>query len=338
MNNRTLLRHFARWREQQAEMILVTVVDTAGSTYSKAGRHLLIGPDNRYAGLVGGGCLEGDLLLQAEAVRAADAPTLITYDMRDAADDLWGMGLGCRGMMRLLLQPLKPMENWEPLTSLAQAMQKPRATAAALTIASSAAQQPVGELQLGATAPPAAAELREQLGPDGSCTVLHWTIQPWPRLLVLGAGPDTGPVLRFARDLGWTVSVADHRPALLEAAALAAADHRQLVEPERLADELDLAAFDAVLIMSHHLQTDAHYLQALAQYEHRYAGLLGPHARRAEVLARLQLDGTAFAARLRGPVGLNIGADSPESIALAIIAEIHAVLAAASGASLTPGA
>jgi xanthine/CO dehydrogenase XdhC/CoxF family maturation factor len=129
-------------------------------------------------------------------------------------------------------------------------------------------------------------------------------------------------------ELGWFVTVADHRPAYLARGGFARAERALLVEPGALSRALDLAAFDAIIVMSHHLATDRKYLAELASVDAAYLGVLGPRARRARLLADLGGDARRLDARLRGPVGIDIGADSPESIALSILADLQATLSA----------
>ncbi len=169
-------------------------------------------------------------------------------------------------------------------------------------------------------------ELTLQLD-EGRCSALLWRLQPWPRLLVLGAGPDALPVIRIAAALGWEVTLADHRPEYFTKRDFRAADTIAVVHPDNLADELSLAEYSAVVVMSHHFETDRTYLQQLAGYEHAYVGVLGPAARKARLLQELQLTETIFGKRLCGPVGLKIGADDPETIALSLLSEIQSVLA-----------
>ncbi|MEE4186773.1 MAG: XdhC family protein [Gammaproteobacteria bacterium] len=326
VHNRQLSEQFYTWRSAGQPLVLATVVATAGSTYSKAGRHLLIADGARYAGLVGGGCLEGDLLTQAESVFATGMPQLVTYDMRDAADDIWGMGLGCRGMMQLFLQLLDAANDWQPFSDIAAIMTGTLPAAIELVIAAGASPRHAGEhavLRSGVFCATDPATLTEQ--PDG-LQVLRWTVMPAPRLLVLGGGPDAAAVVNGARELGWHVMVCDHRETLLEAPALSRADERVCLAPAQLSARVDLNRFDAVVVMSHHLPSDQEYLRQLVTGSHAYVGVLGPAARRAELLKQLGLQASEFGARLRGPVGLAIGADSPASIALALLAEIHQTL------------
>jgi xanthine/CO dehydrogenase XdhC/CoxF family maturation factor len=130
----------------------------------------------------------------------------------------------------------------------------------------------------------------------------------------------------MAAELGWFVTVADHRPAYLARAGFERAAHTALVEPERLATALPLRDFDAIVVMSHHLATDRKYLAQLADLDTRYLGVLGPRARRDRLLAELPDAASRLRERLKGPVGLDIGADSPESIALSILAELKSAL------------
>jgi len=332
MSNRFLLKAFADWRSDASELALITVIRTDGSTYSKAGRQVLARRDGRMAGLVSGGCLETDLHTIICDVLDSGEPCTVTYDMRDSADELWGVGLGCNGLMELLVQPLSAAD-WQPFATLAGAMNADRPQICALTIAGNDAlpmgsawclNDPPGPL---ADTPPATLPAIASHSPAaGPVQVLYWRTQPWPRLLILGAGPDAVPLVRLAHTLGWQITVADHRPAYLEHNDFSGADACQLVEPGHMADTVDSDAHSAIVIMSNHLATDHAYLKELATAPPAYLGLLGPLARRQRLLDDLGLQESPFAQRLHGPAGLQIGADSPETIALAIISEIQQTL------------
>jgi xanthine/CO dehydrogenase XdhC/CoxF family maturation factor len=158
---------------------------------------------------------------------------------------------------------------------------------------------------------------------EGGASVLYAPLRPIPKLLVLGAGLDAVPLAALAAEVGWLVTVADHRPAYIERGGFERAERVRLVEPDDLARVIALEEFDAIVVMSHHLATDRKYLAQLAHVETPYLGVLGPRARRDRLLADLADSAPKLLARLRGPVGLDIGADSPESIALSIIAELQ---------------
>jgi xanthine/CO dehydrogenase XdhC/CoxF family maturation factor len=297
---------------------------------------------------VSGGCLEGDLSERARAVLAADRPAAVTYDLRDAADEVFGLGIGCNGLLRVFLQPLRAERDYEPFAAIRAALVGRERGAVATVIESSATELPAGATVLCSAGAArafgvdgaAAARLEQrarrtlaagtaELATEAGATVLFAPLKPIPRLLVLGAGLDAVPLVAMAAELGWFVTVADHRPAYLARGGFTRAERALLVEPGALSQVLDLAAFDAIIVMSHHLATDRKYLAELAPIDARYLGVLGPRARRARLLRDLGADARDLDARLRGPVGVDIGADSPESIALSILADLQARLSAA---------
>jgi xanthine/CO dehydrogenase XdhC/CoxF family maturation factor len=269
----------------------------------------------------------------------------VTYDLRDAADEVFGLGIGCNGLLRVFLQPLRAERDYEPFSSIRAALVGPERAGLATVIESTDAELPAGATLLcsaGATRAfgvhgAAAARLEQrarrtlatgmaELATETGATVLFAPLKPIPRLLVLGAGLDAVPLVAMAAELGWFVTVADHRPAYLARGGFARAERALLVEPGALSRALDLAAFDAVIVMSHHLATDRKYLAELASIAARYVGVLGPRARRVRLLGDLGADAQDLDERLRGPVGIDIGADSPESIALSILADLQSTL------------
>jgi len=152
-------------------------------------------------------------------------------------------------------------------------------------------------------------------------------LAPPPHLLICGAAPDAQPVAKTARELGWRVSVVDHRPAYAVAARFAGAE-LHVIRPDRLRTAVDLTRCHAAVVMSHHLPSDEAYLQELAEAGvPAYVGLLGPKARRNRLARELGPAMESLSARIRGPVGLDIGAMTPEAIALSIVGQIHAWLA-----------
>jgi len=157
-----------------------------------------------------------------------------------------------------------------------------------------------------------------------------------PKLLLLGAGPDAAPIVDFAARVNWKITVVDHRPAYADPSHFPSAERVVLARPEELASAVELERFSAVVVMSHHLPSDLNYLSALSESQIPYVGLLGPAPRREKLLGDLGNErAQKLRARLHAPVGLALGGRSPESIALSIVAEIHAFLHGASGRSHT---
>ncbi len=324
-------------------MVLATVFETAGSTYSKSGQRILIRANGDYQGLVSGGCLEGDLAERARAVLENGAASAVTYDMRDEADDLFGLGVGCNGMIRVFLQRLTRKTGYEPFATIARLLFSRRPSCVATVVYSDDEALPAGttlvtesggaelfsdsdaeRLLPGCMAAIEAGSAR--LDEAAGIGVLYAPVQPLPNLLVLGAGLDAVPVVSIALELGWRVSVGDHRPSYIERNDMTEAERVALIDPKALDSEFELDSFDAVIVMSHHLRTDQEYLGKLAGVDLGYIGVLGPTARKERLLDALGEHGETLRNRLRGPVGIDIGADSPESIALSLLAEIHSEL------------
>lgn len=324
---------------------MATVFDTDGSTYSKAGHRILIAGNGDYQGLVSGGCLEGDLGEHARTVLDTGVSKAITYDLRDDADDLWGIGVGCNGILKVLLQKLDPEAGYEPFHSIAQChLNLPETICATVVECADDSLVPGATLidwgndfhswQIsGIHRDPIRKHCANMFGTkkprlvahetgDLSFTALYAPIRTLPRLLILGAGPDAVPLIRMAEEIGWLVTLVDHRPAYIESGAFDSV-RRLCIEPEKLEKKTDLSEFSAAVVMSHHLATDRAYLGQLARSDIAFLGLLGPRARRDRLISELGDHGKGLKKRLTGPVGLEIGADSPESIALSILAQIH---------------
>lgn len=329
--------------------MLGLVLETAGSTYRKPGALMLIAEDGNYAGLLSGGCLEGDLREHANAVRTSGEPRVVSYDLRGPDDLLWGLGVGCEGAMNIALVRVSASNDWQPLAHLSASLQAHRATAVGVVIEASGDTVTAGAVLLprqGAMQPqdPPLSQLESELLDRAVSGRAGWleTSAPGtkvfglplslpPRILLLGAGPDTVPIVDFAARLGWKMTLVDHRPAYAQAARFPAAERVVLARPEELSSSVDVRAFSAAVVMSHHLNSDLSYLRALSRSEIPYVGLLGPAIRREKLLGDLGADAASLRHRLRAPVGLALGGRAPESIALSIIAEIHAFVHGSGG-------
>jgi xanthine dehydrogenase accessory factor len=336
-----LLPLFERERAAGRALALGVLVHTSGSTYRKPGALILIAAGGQYAGLISGGCLEGDLGERARAVIAAGEATQVLYDMRTSGDVVWGLGLGCEGAMQILLLHAGPANDWQPLTHLAAAHAAHAATAVGLVADPLDAEVPFGSVLLPDTGwagpgprAPASAGLKAALA-RASAAGQEWleedglrlfVLPLWlpPRILLLGAGPDAAPVVDFAARLHWRVTLVDHRPAYAVPAHFGAAEQVLLARPEELAARLDLSRFAAAVVMSHHLPSDLGYLRVLAASAVPFVGLLGPQVRRERLLADLGGAAQGLLPRLHAPVGLALGGRTPESIALSIVAQLHA--------------
>jgi len=337
-------------QRRQAPLVLATVVETQGSTYSKAGALMLIDENGIFQGMLSGGCLEGDLAIRAQVVLESGQSQLVTYDLAADNDELWGLGVGCDGLMRVLLQPLVSTQAYEPFATMLAAFDAEEATVVSTIVASSLSSAPLattfvllsGEMRAFGAAADITAEIatsaaeflkageqaRQSLSRDGGeAQVMHSLIRPSPRLLVLGGGLDAEPLVRYASDMGWKCTVVDHRPGYLEKGDFAVADNIICCAADALASNIEFNSYAAAVVMSHHLVSDRDYLAQLAETEIVYIGLLGPAGRRERLLSDLGALGSKLEGRLYGPAGLDIGGRGPSAIALSIVAQLQELFA-----------
>jgi xanthine dehydrogenase accessory factor len=317
-----LLPLYDRARAANEPLVLATVISTAGSTYAKPGAHMLIASDGEYAGLLSGGCLEGDLREHAREVAASGQGRIVSYDLRSTTDQLFGLGAGCEGAMDILLTRVAADRDWQPLAGMAESFRAARRQHFAFVIASTDARSP-----LGFSFPVATAAAATTPGVELFIAV----VTPPPHLLLLGGGPDARPVAALAAFLGWRITVVEHRSAYLAPKHFPPSTTLIEARAAEFAASVTLAECSAAIVMSHHLDSDLHYLRILAASPIPYVGLLGPAARREKLLGDLGADAQRLRTRLRAPVGLDIGGRTPESIALSIIGEVHAALEGRAG-------
>jgi xanthine/CO dehydrogenase XdhC/CoxF family maturation factor len=233
--------------------------------------------------------------------------------------------------MHILLMRVGPENHWQPLAQLAGALAAHAQIAVGIVVESDRSDSPVGTVVLRGSGADAALTTATDTGrtswfeteaPRWKMFVLPLSLPP--QLLLLGAGPDAAPVVDLAARLGWKVTLVDHRPAYADASHFPLAERVLQAQPDELPGVVDATQFSAAVVMSHHLASDLKYLRALAATTIPYVGLLGPVARRERLLADLEADADQIRSRLHAPVGLPIGGRSPESIALSIVAQIHA--------------
>lgn len=339
--------------------ILATVVDVVGSGYRRPGARMLIDRNGFSIGTVSGGCLEADVLERAKRVLQTDEPTVITYDTTADENSVFGLGMGCRGIVRVLLEAVtKESFIFKSLQNVIE--NRDRQIVATLIAAEN--QSAIGGRLFYNRAQsfvnqhlPAdiekISELREDcrsiengenLAPvrnyetaDGTVEFYLERIDAPLSLLLFGAGYDALPLIRFAKNLGWKVTAIDHRAAYANAERIPEADEIIVASSENLDESLFADGNAVAVVMTHNYERDRHILRRLLHSKCLYIGALGPKKRTEKLLEETgETFGDEQLKRLYAPVGLDIGADTPEEIALAIIAEIRAVLSGRNGSFL----
>jgi xanthine/CO dehydrogenase XdhC/CoxF family maturation factor len=324
-----ILRHLTSGRDMSG-CVLGTLVTVDGSSYRRPGARLLRTADGRRIGSISGGCLEEDVLIRAGQVAADGRPYLVVYDTTPENDLIWGAGQGCRGVVRVLLERLPPRPSWAVV--LAENLNTGRPTDLEVVWE---ADDPV---ELGTDlkgvrsyiVPSAAEGTMYDLTPSKSRSVFVERIDPPPALFIFGAGDDARPLAGFASELGWKVTVADPRPALVTTERFPNAALLGAGPADTLVERASPAPGSLAVVMTHQFAHDLRLLRDLLPLPLAYLGLLGPKSRADRILEALEAEGRAVTPAmrtgLRAPVGLDLGAETPEEVSLSIVVEMQIVL------------
>ncbi len=332
-------------------MVLATIVSVRGSTYRRPGARLLVSESGEVVGNLSGGCLEDEVEQLAQSVLDEGFPRLAFFDLTDDDEVVWGWGMGCNGAIEVFLEPTDNAAGVAEALRLAIEEDRPLAIATVIessasaiapgarvlvlpgddrrgSLGSQAAYDAVTEaaanaLSLGHT------ETRSLPLEDGELRLFIEVLEPPLRLLVCGAGHDAIPLVQLASSLGWRVLVVDDRKELLDPKRFPGAKELVLARPDEVAAAVGVDARTNVVIMSHNFLRDKAYLRSFLRTEAAYVGTLGPGARLERLLEDLGRDGVRASdedlSKIHGPAGLDIGSETPEEIAAAIVTEILAV-------------
>lgn len=360
-----IFERYSSLKTEGGQAILATVVDVKGSSYRLPGARMLIDEQGRSIGTVSGGCLENDVLTRAKQVLKTGKPTLLKYDTTQTEDSIFGFQMGCRGVIRVLLEAAQNNQSLEFLRdcfeqrvvgAMATLIDAPKdfpiSTGAKIFARATETAEPTiaaSDFQLiktDAFLQNVFADLSEALSETrtdvktyetdkGAIQFFIETIVPPVSLLLFGAGYDALPVVDFAKHLGWRVTVIDHRAGWANVERFPTADEIIVARAEDLTKNLFQDNNSVAVLMTHNYNRDCEILPRLLNSSVKYIGALGPKKRTEMLLNEI---GGNFSekqlARLHAPVGLDVGAETPEEIALAIVAEIRAVLANRTGGFL----
>jgi xanthine/CO dehydrogenase XdhC/CoxF family maturation factor len=314
---------------------LATVVHIVGSAYRRPGAKFLIEETGDTLGSVSGGCLEADVREVAKGVLETGRPSLRHYSTGADEDVVWGLGLGCNGLVDVFIQsategPLADLAGWirELLKGdspfVVATVVDGEGLGSVLVVGSEAAHGSLGSADLDAVAIEKVRGLdRSGAHPVGDRQIFFEVLPPPPHLIVCGAGDDARPLVAYAADAGFRVTLVDHRQGLMNPAWFPQAARLILARPEEPAD-LPPAERSLAVVKTHSLTHDREWARRLLTAGLPYVGLLGPRARTESILKEIGMPGDG---RVYGPVGLDLGADGPRQVALAIIAELLAFTA-----------
>jgi xanthine/CO dehydrogenase XdhC/CoxF family maturation factor len=318
-------------QRDSCQWVLATIIETQRSSYRKRGAMMLINSLGQTFGLLSGGCLETDLMQQARKCWLNKTNITVCYDMQDDSDIAWQLGIGCGGLVKVLVQPIDINNNYLDLLQLKTQIDNRTPCYYAVDTANSCN-----------TANSSVATKNQVLKSNLSGDQNIFTITPTPALVIFGGGIDSQPLVCMAHTLGWLVCLVDSRTAYARTAYFKNADIIINTDYASLATNPLIPKADAIVVMHHNIILDAKALQLTQTIDRlsgaQYVGILGPQHRTKQVLAQAKLLSTNLTCnlsnKLASPIGLDLGGDLPESIALAILAQAHAVIEKASAENL----
>ncbi|MBC3541596.1 XdhC family protein [Rufibacter sediminis] len=351
-----IVRAYSRHTAEGKQTALATVVHVEGSSYRRPGARMLVSEDGQLTGAISGGCLEGDALRKARLAMSQGIPALVKYDTMDDDDAKLGVGLGCNGIIHILIEPISQDQAQHPLTFLQKIISR-REVAVVVTLfclQDRKAPQPGTCLLYHADeeilTPALPDDFLDQIQADvrearqnqvsstksykqaeNTYTAFLEVIQPAPALVICGAGNDVMPLVNMAVLLGWPTTVIDGRGNYATVERFPQAQQVLVAKPERVLENLAVDQNTIFLLFTHNYNYDLAMLRLLLPLPLPYVGVLGPKTKMDRMLAELQEEGyplpEAQLEKVFGPVGLDLGGETSEEIALSVLAEIKAVLA-----------
>ncbi|MFD1705359.1 XdhC family protein [Siminovitchia sediminis] len=346
--NEQIIQAVADTKAKGVRAALATVVRVYGSAYRREGAKMLIDENEQMTGMVSGGCLEADVGEVAKQVISSGVPMLKTYDMDE--DLVWGLGLGCPGTVDIYIEPVPQeqddaFDQWlasitEEQTCALATVLKEEGVAERIFIPQTGA--PVGsfhELGVQDRAITLARQKMKEKNPLSSSqaftadtgeeiNVFIDIYVPPAELIIFGAGHDAIPVAKYAVSLGWKTTVVDPRP-YYNTEERFPGTKRILVDTSKFESEVQIKPHTYVIVMNHHIERDRETLKFVVPSAAPYIGVLGPRKRRNRMMEAIQEEGIKFTEelleRMHSPIGLDIGSESPEEIAISIVAEIIAI-------------
>jgi xanthine/CO dehydrogenase XdhC/CoxF family maturation factor len=343
--------------------VIATLVHLEGSSYRRPGARMLITDDGSITGAISGGCLEGDALQKALHVLLQQKSRIVTYDTTDEEDNSFGVGLGCNGVIQVLIEPVNtedPVNHVEFLRTVVNKRQKavlvtlfsledkknPQPGTCLFLDSSGNFQGTINDLKLEQILKQDAAlayaeektKFKKYISEDYKLTAFIEFIKPAVSLVIIGAGNDVMPMVEMADLLGWESRVIDGRSSHARPERFEKSCQVLVSKPENALEQIFIDEQTVFVLMTHNYHYDKAMLKILVEKKVAYIGMLGPKKKLDRMLQELMDEGITLSneqmERIFSPVGLDIGAETAEEIAVSIIAEIKVVLTGKTSQSL----
>jgi len=351
---RDIIKAFDEAQRSGKQTALATVVHVEGSSYRRPGARMLIEDDGQLTGAISGGCLEGDALRKALLVMTEKRSKLVTYDTMDDDDAKFGVGLGCNGIIQVLIEPINEEDPNNPIKFLKAVNEKRQQSVLVTLFSLQDKKDPqygtcllVKEDKAVLEATPVLKDVlihdaeevminqvssfKNYISNDHDLTAFIEVIKPPVSVMIIGAGNDVIPLVDMAEILGWETTVIDGRANYAKKERFASACQVLVSKPEQVLDQIEIDERTIFLLMTHNYNYDKAMLKQLLQKNVTYIGMLGPKKKRERILNEFKDEGLVFTEQqlsvLHSPVGLDIGAETSEEIALSILSEVQALFA-----------
>lgn len=350
-----ILKAYQKAKKSKLKMALATVVQVEGSSYRRPGARMLITEDGQLTGAISGGCLEGDALRKALSAIHQQENRLVIYDTSDEDDAKFGVQLGCNGIVYILFEPINDETEINPVTILSK-LETIRENAVLVIMYSLESKKQIGTnilLKQNEHCILSHHESSERLLEDAkqvlrvkqsqfseyildgeNVRAFLEFVPPPISIIIAGAGNDAQPLVEVAYLLGWNVTVADGRPTHATVQRFPRANSIIVGKPDQILPQVTIDEQTAFVLMTHNYNYDIDLLGNLLSTNAPYIGTLGPKKKLIRMLDELGLNTEENQSRIHGPIGLDIGSETAEEIAISIVAEIKAVLTSASAGKL----
>ncbi|MDP5276242.1 XdhC family protein [Chengkuizengella axinellae] len=310
--------------------VLATIIHVEGTAYLKEGTTMLFQDDGTQIGMLSAGCLESDLSIRVKDVFIDGNPRTMLYDMSDETDISWGQGTGCNGNLYITIE-LVDQKLKANLLTLKKCLEEgvPVQHIKTLTkdlelISNFFYSSYINRFRDWHVDLPAAIMQVKKRNQSGVYKSNHFPLPiythlflPKPRLVIFGAGPDVKPLVDFAAQTGYSVTVCDSNVEICNKYHFPNGSQFLTETPKKAIEQLNLTSHDFIIIMTHHFQKDQEILSSLIHKNLRYLGILGPRYRTGKLLGHANIP-----SHLHSPIGLSIGANGPHEIAISILAEL----------------
>jgi xanthine dehydrogenase accessory factor len=356
---RAIVEAFREIDLTRRKVAVATVVKVRGSSYRSPGARMLITDDGKWVGSISGGCLEGDALRKARQVMTEQKPLCVTYDTREESNQNLGISLGCNGVIDVLIEPLIDNDPYNTVALFESQLliEQPVAMATVFSPGKNQSEKLLSTLDGKSLVRFSDEELNQIVAKDlvalfqsnksggkeyelngQRFEIFLELIQPIVSLIIFGGGFDARPVSQLAKSLGWDVTVTDECVAHIAPVFFPDADKLSLCQREFIDRDFKITSYTACVLMSHNYEYDRDILKKVLRSPSPYIGILGPRKRFDKMCGELQRQDFAIEKddfhRIHSPIGLDIGAETPDEIAVSIIAEIQSKFSNRSGGFL----